>query len=156
MPVLTNPRYEKMAQELFKGANATDAHERAGFKRNRGNAARINAMECIRRRVLELHSLGAAKLVQEVVVIDKTYVLQQAYRMFEASAAAALGAPGQDGEFDPKAANVASRFLDQLGRHANVRAFVEQHDVSITLSIDAAISRLEEMTALEGEYAVID
>jgi hypothetical protein len=153
MPVLTNPRYEKMARELFKGANATDAHERAGFKRNRGNAARINALECIRRRVLELHSLGAAKLVQEVAVIDKTYVLQQAYRMFEASAAAALG---QDGEFDPKAANVASRFLDQLGRHANVRAFVEQHDVSITLSIDAAISRLEEMTALEGEYAVID
>jgi hypothetical protein len=151
MPVLTNPRYEKMAQELYKGANATDAHERAGFKRNRGNAALINAKQCIQDRVHELHSLAAAKLVEEVAVIDRRYVLQQAQRMYEASANAATG----EG-FDPKAANVASRFLDQIGKHANVRAFVEQHDVSINITIDQAIARLEEMNALEGEYAVID
>jgi hypothetical protein len=151
MPVLTNPQYERFAQERLKGLKAPDAYVAAGFRPNSGNAHRLNGRECIRQRIAELQEQAAAKIVRKAAVIDKGYVLQEAHRMYEASANAATG-----DDFDPKAANVASRFLDQLGKHVDVQAFKEQHDVNITLSIDAAISRLEEMNAMEGEYEVVD
>lgn len=61
MPVLKNARHEKFAQELAKGKTADEAYQLAGFKPNRGNAARLNANESIRARVEELASRGAEK-----------------------------------------------------------------------------------------------
>lgn len=154
MPPISNPRYERMAQELFKGAKAIDAHETAGFSRNSGNAARLNGLECIQKRVAELQAQAATKIVSKAAVIDKSYVLQQAHRMYEASANAAIPEDG----FDPKAAAVAARFLDQVGRHVDVQAFKDTSDINVHITVDQAISRLAALDvpeAIEGEYEVI-
>src|SRR5690606_14610919 len=54
MPVLKIAKHERMAQALAKGLNADKAYAAAGYKPNRGNAARLNANESIRGRVAEL------------------------------------------------------------------------------------------------------
>lgn len=54
MPVLKNARHEKFAQELAKGKTADEAYQKAGFKPNRGNAARLKANESILKRVEEI------------------------------------------------------------------------------------------------------
>ncbi|RVG81336.1 terminase small subunit [Sinorhizobium meliloti] len=61
MPVLKNARHEKFAQELAKGKTADEAYQLAGFKPNRGNAARLNANESIQARVAEIQGKGALK-----------------------------------------------------------------------------------------------
>ncbi len=37
MPVLKNARHEKLAQYIAKGMSATEAYEKAGYKRNDGS-----------------------------------------------------------------------------------------------------------------------
>jgi phage terminase small subunit len=54
MPALKNPRHERMAQELARGTYATDAHEKAGFKRNDSNASKMASRPDIRARVTEI------------------------------------------------------------------------------------------------------
>lgn len=61
MPVLKNARHEKFAQERFKGKTIDEAYVAAGFKENRGNAARLNANESIRKRIDELTANAAEK-----------------------------------------------------------------------------------------------
>jgi phage terminase small subunit len=60
MPILSNPRHERFAQELAAGKTADEAYELAGNKRNRGNASRLKANECIVKRVAELQERAAA------------------------------------------------------------------------------------------------
>lgn len=150
---LQNTRHERMVQELLKGATVVDAHERAGFARNTGNAATTNGLQSVQKRLAYLQSQATNKIVKETAVIDKRYVLQQAHRMFEASANAAIPA-GEDGAFDHQAAGVAARFLDQIGRHRDVQAFKDDRDTNITITVDAAISRLAHgpVDVIEGDY----
>ena len=54
MPILSNPRHERFAQELANGVSATEAYERAGFARNRVSAHRLKQKPNIRERVSEL------------------------------------------------------------------------------------------------------
>ena len=54
MPALTNPKYERYAQELAKGKTADDAYAVAGYKQNRKNASRLKANEDILGRIAEL------------------------------------------------------------------------------------------------------
>lgn len=54
MPILSNPRHERFAQELAKGKSAVDAYGLAGFKPDRRNAAKLHASDDILRRVGEL------------------------------------------------------------------------------------------------------
>jgi len=61
MPILPNPRHESFAQHLAKGKTADEAYVLAGFKANRGNAARLKANESIAARVAELQSKAAEK-----------------------------------------------------------------------------------------------
>lgn len=61
MPVLKNARHELFAQSRSKGATVDQAHVDAGYKRNRGNAGRLNANESVRERVLEIQGVGAAE-----------------------------------------------------------------------------------------------
>lgn len=61
MPVLSNPRHERFAQEVAKGNSATQAFIRAGYSANRGNATRLNANESVQRRVSELKDRAALK-----------------------------------------------------------------------------------------------
>jgi hypothetical protein len=63
MPILTNQRQERFAQELAKGKAGDRAYADAGFKPNRGNAARLKANESVRSRVAELQARAAHKTV---------------------------------------------------------------------------------------------
>jgi phage terminase small subunit len=72
MPVLSNPRHERFAQELAKGKSANEAYVLAGYEENRGNATRLNANESIQSRVAEIQSRGAqrAEVTVERVVSE--------------------------------------------------------------------------------------
>jgi len=61
MSVLKNARHERYAQALASGMTVDDAYVDAGFKANRGNAARLNANESIRKRVTEILDAGAQR-----------------------------------------------------------------------------------------------
>jgi phage terminase small subunit len=54
MPILSNQRHERFAQELAKGKSAEDAHELAGSKRNRGTACILKQTPSISNRIAEL------------------------------------------------------------------------------------------------------
>jgi phage terminase small subunit len=61
MPPLKNPRHERFAQELAKGATQDDAYVAAGFKPSRHHASRLATNGNIRTRVSELQSKVAEK-----------------------------------------------------------------------------------------------
>ena len=61
MPVLKNAKYELFAQYLAQGMKQADAHEKAGFKRNDGNASKLAAKPEIDARIKELKEIGAEK-----------------------------------------------------------------------------------------------
>lgn len=54
MPILSNSRHERFAQELAIGLSATEAYERAGYKPNDGNASTLKGNQRISDRVSEL------------------------------------------------------------------------------------------------------
>lgn len=76
MPVLTNARHERFAQELAKGKTADEAYALAGFKPNRGNAATLKANQSISDRVAELIGRGV-----ERAEIDIARVLKELVRL---------------------------------------------------------------------------
>jgi hypothetical protein len=61
MPILQNPRHETFAQELAMRKTADEAYETAGYRPDRGNAARLTANDSIRARIAELQAAGAEK-----------------------------------------------------------------------------------------------
>ena len=61
MPALPKHKHELFAQGLHKGLSADAAHQAAGYKPNRGNAARMKANESIQARVAELNNASAEK-----------------------------------------------------------------------------------------------
>ena len=72
---LKNQRYEIMAQELSRGASASAAHTKAGFKPNRHNASVLSRKETIINRVAEItaerdriHNTGVAEALKEAKV----------------------------------------------------------------------------------------
>ena len=60
MPVLKNPRHERLAQELAQNKTATEAMAAAGYSDPR-NSTRLTKKDEIRRRVEELQSRGAER-----------------------------------------------------------------------------------------------
>lgn len=76
MPPLPNGRHELFACELAAGRTADEAYELAGYKPNRGNAARLKANDDIQARVAELKAASALRtgvtvdlLTQELIAI---------------------------------------------------------------------------------------
>jgi phage terminase small subunit len=63
MPVLSNAKHERYCQNRVDGQTIHEAYINAGYKPNRGNAARLNAKESIRARIRELQG-NAAELVE--------------------------------------------------------------------------------------------
>jgi hypothetical protein len=61
MGELANSRYERFAQELAAGNTADGAYEVAGYRKHRGNAARLSANESIKDRVREIQAMGAER-----------------------------------------------------------------------------------------------
>lgn len=70
MPVLSNAKHERFAQEIAKGTAIGAAFVAAGYKANDGNASRLNGNEKVRARVGELLAAGAEQAgvtVQRIV-----------------------------------------------------------------------------------------
>lgn len=63
MPVLSNPRHERFAQELFKGKSAIEAYGDAGYSPDRGAATRLSANVSIVARVKELQETTAQRVI---------------------------------------------------------------------------------------------
>jgi hypothetical protein len=68
MPTLRNSKHERYAQELAKGKTADEAYQLAGYKANRGNAARLKANESISDRVTELSEKIATRTVERTAI----------------------------------------------------------------------------------------
>lgn len=62
MPILSNPRHERFAQELAKGKTASEAYVDAGYKENRHNAAALAREQHIATRLQELQSRVASRV----------------------------------------------------------------------------------------------
>jgi phage terminase small subunit len=83
VPVLSNPRHEKFAQELAKGVSQFEAHGRAGFKAHRSNASSLAQDNSILARVAEIQSENAAqaqKATQEAaerLSLSREWVLER-------------------------------------------------------------------------------
>jgi len=61
MGEIQNSRYERFAQEVAAGKTADAAYEAAGYRKHRGNAARLSANERIKNRVREIQAVGAER-----------------------------------------------------------------------------------------------
>ena len=74
MPVLKNPRYEKLAQALASGKTATEAMEIAGFA-GAHNSTKFTKKEEIIARVAELQERGAKRA--EITIASLTEMLKE-------------------------------------------------------------------------------
>lgn len=72
MPILSNHRWERFAQELAKGLVPEEAYQAAGFKPARQNAHRLMTKDDVRARVDELKQRAAAD-----VQVSREWVLEQ-------------------------------------------------------------------------------
>jgi phage terminase small subunit len=77
--MLKNFRHEAFAQAIARGSSASAAFVEAGFKANRGNAARLRATERVTKRIVELQSLTQKlkKLSSHGVVLTQAWVIEQ-------------------------------------------------------------------------------
>ena len=62
MPVLPNPKHERFAQELAKGATADAAYVIAGYKESRHNASTLRTNQNILDRIIEIQSRVAQRV----------------------------------------------------------------------------------------------
>jgi phage terminase small subunit len=61
MGEIQNSRHERFAQELAAGNPADAAYEAAGYRKHRGNAARLSTNEHVKDRVKEIQAIGAER-----------------------------------------------------------------------------------------------
>jgi hypothetical protein len=71
MPILTNARHERFAQEIAKGKSATEAYILAGYKANDGNAATLKGNQRVLDRLAELQEKGAERAIITVASITE-------------------------------------------------------------------------------------
>ncbi len=84
MPALKNRRWELYAVNLAKGGlSDTDAHEAAGYKRNRCNAGRLKTNENIQSRVMELKRLSVVDSEVEVDDVLREMICRAFYNVAE-------------------------------------------------------------------------
>jgi len=87
MPVLSNARHERFAQELAKGKSADEAYVEAGYSENRHNAHRLKTNEHVLKRVAELKERAAVRAEISVASItdDLRRIAQKGESLGEAS-----------------------------------------------------------------------
>jgi phage terminase small subunit len=74
MPPLRNHKHERFVLGLAEGLSAVDAHERAGYARDDGNAARLRANPKVVERLAELQAEVAkdTKVTVESIIAELT------------------------------------------------------------------------------------
>src|SRR4029453_17523661 len=119
MPILPNHKHELFAQGLAKGLSADAAYQAAGYKRDRGNAARLTANDSIQKRVAEIQGKAAEK-----AEVDKAWVMARLKEIVERAmqAVQVLDHDGNPtGEYTYQG-NVANRALELLGKELGMFA----------------------------------
>jgi phage terminase small subunit len=135
MPILTNPRHERFAQELAAGKSAAEAHGIAGYKPNRGNASHLQSNQSIQKRVAELlqereniHNQATAKAV-EATALTKEWVIAKLIENANRAMQAEAHRDGNGkpiGEYSYNGA-VANRALELLGKELGM--FIDRKEV---------------------------
>src|SRR4030088_2419064 len=103
MPVLKNPRHERIAQLLASGKTATEAHQLAGFKRDRGNASRLATDPEIQDRVHQITAVGAERAAVTVESLISEAEQARHGAMEAGQYAAAVAAVKEKGVFERQA-----------------------------------------------------
>lgn len=145
MPILSNPKHERFAQELAKGKSATEAHEIAGYSSNRGNACTLKQDESIQIRLAEIlaerenvHAQATQKAVQRTALTKEWVIeglMENAARALQRQAV--LDDDGKPiGEYHYQG-NVANRAFELLGKELGM--FIDRKE-----------------TGAPGEFAAID
>lgn len=159
MPILKNQKHEAFAQALAKGQNADEAYQAAGFKANRGNAARLKANDNIRKRVAEIAESAAnraeidiARTLREMVrlgtsdvrrMFDENGNLRPVHELDDETAAAVASievvtrtlGKNDDGSVDVEHIHKLKLWdknaaLDKIAKHLGMFVEKHQHDVS--------------------------
>jgi phage terminase small subunit len=131
MPVLTNPRWERFAQEMAKGKSNTAAYVEAGFKA-RANSAAVNANKLLKNpnvsgRVAELLAerdrmhIAATEKATERLSIDRGWVIGKLVENVERAMQAVPVTRKENGEEVGTGeyryeGSVANRALELLGK----------------------------------------
>jgi phage terminase small subunit len=74
MSILENPKWELFAQALAKGETGDQAYVTAGYKENRGNAARLKAKQNVLNRVAEILEKAAVRTEITVQSLTDMYL----------------------------------------------------------------------------------
>jgi phage terminase small subunit len=151
MPILSNPRHERFAQELANGVRATEAYERARFARNRVSAHRLKQKPNIGERVSELlkqrehiNAQATAKAIEKTA-LTKEWVIE---RVIENANRAMQNVPVLDRDGRPTGeyryeGQVANKALELLGKEIGM--FVDRTaDVSALYAISDEPMTLED------------
>jgi phage terminase small subunit len=135
MGTLSNPRYERFAQELAKGIGTPEAYVNAGFSYDRPNAWRLQQKEEIKQRVDELLQQRARMMdkatekATERLAINRQWVLA---RLVENAERALQVHPVLDKEGNETGefiydGNVANRALELVGKEMGM--FISRSEV---------------------------
>lgn len=89
---MDNPQHERMAQELAKGADQSEAHRLAGFSGKRAAASNLMAKHEIGARVKELQDASADQVVLTVADIARQLAEDRALAHSEKQPGAAVSA----------------------------------------------------------------
>ena len=138
MPILPNHKHELFAQGLAKGLSADAAYQAAGYKRDRGNAARLTANDSIQKRVAEIQGKAAEK-----AEVTKAWVMERLKETVERAmqAVPVLDCEGKPtGEYTYQGA-VANKALEligkELGMFARKQPSDEDNPLTLRVTIDA-------------------
>jgi hypothetical protein len=145
MPALTNPKHERMAQELANGKSADAAYVTAGYKPNHGNAGALRQKQYISIRVAELlaerESIQAQATADAVksVGLTKAWVIETLMEnVAKAMQAKAMTNDDGDsiGEFQYQG-SVANKALELLGKEMGM--FVDR-SINENVNTDYVVS----------------
>ena len=143
MPILSNPRHERFAQELAKGKSNTAAYIEAGF-RAKANSAAVNANKLLKHanvsaRVAELlekrdeMARKATEKATERLSIDREWVMAELIEIAQAAKSSEDYAP-------------ANKALELLGKELGM--FIERtENVNTNYEVVADLPTAEEWEA---------
>jgi phage terminase small subunit len=108
MPALRNPKHERFAQEIAKGASAAQAYVIVGYTENRHNASALARSETVSTRVAEL--VAKVQHIEEVATeraikkleLTKERVLEELMRIGYANIADYVNVSGDNPSWDLK------------------------------------------------------
>lgn len=159
MPVLSNPRHERFAQELAKGTEAGEAYRQAGFKPNPGNARRLKLDEAVKKRVealllerAEIHERGLERAIERVALSKEWVITKLVENVDRAMRARCVtddeGQPVGEYKYDGSVANKALELLGKelgmfIDRSENVNLNHEVSDKPLTEDEWAAEHRVQ-------------